>query len=159
MKRLLGVLMVFIWLLVSCDGTRVYELNQDFDNRYWLVGEEPEFRFTIQDVSTSYNLYINVRNEVSYPYANLYVTYALQDSLQNVLSESLINPFLFDKKTGEPFGSSVLGDIYDHQVPLLRDYTFSQPGEYVVRYKQFMRKDTLDGILAVGLRVERSLPE
>ena len=153
------VLISFFTLLISCDSTRLYEVNHDFDERYWLVEEEPGFQFTITDIDTKYDLYLNVRNEVSYPYANIYLTYYLEDSLNNVLNESLMNQFLFDKKTGKPFGSSVLGDIYDHRFLLLKDFTFSQPGQYEMRYKQFMRKDTLDGILSVGLRVERSLPE
>jgi gliding motility-associated lipoprotein GldH len=67
-----------------------------------------------------------------------------------------MNEFLFDASSGEPFGNSGLGDIYDHQFLLLKDYQFKKPGKYVMTFEQLMRTDTLQGVLAVGLRIERS---
>jgi len=143
---------------VSCDSKRIYEQNFDFEQRYWTVAEQPEFEFTIDDVTTKYNLYVNVRNEISYPNANLYFTYYLTDTTGKVLDQKLVTEFLFDRKTGKPFGKSVLGDIYDHQLQVQKGYVFEKPGKYMMRYEQFMRTDTLSGILGIGLRVERSEP-
>jgi gliding motility-associated lipoprotein GldH len=63
---------------------------------------------------------------------------------------------LFHEKTGEPFGSSGLGYVFEHQFPLLENYTFKNPGKYTMRFEQFMRTDTLKGVLSVGIRVEKS---
>ena len=63
-------------------------------------------------------------------------------------------------KTGKPFGTSGLGDIYDHRFELLKDYQFPTRGKYRIKLEQMMRMDTLHGILAVGVRVENnSLPK
>ena len=156
MKWLLWI--VGILLLAACDTNRVYENNVDFDQRFWAVGDQPQFEFVIDDVTSKYNLYANVRNEVSYPNANLYFTYYLSDTTSKVLDKKLVSEFLFDKKTGKPFGTSVLGDIYDHRFPILKNHSFQNAGKYIVRFEQFMRTDTLQGILSVGLRVERSEP-
>jgi gliding motility-associated lipoprotein GldH len=138
----------------------IYEQNQDFENRYWLTEDQPEFEFFIDNAALRYNLYCDVRNEVSYPKSNIYLTYYLTDSAGVLLQKKLISDFLFDGKTGEPFGNSGLGDIYDHQLPLLKNYTFKHPGHYKIKFEQFMRMDTLPGILAVGVRVEKApLPE
>jgi gliding motility-associated lipoprotein GldH len=80
------------------------------------------------------------------------------DTLGNVFEKKLVSEFLFDKKTGKPFGNSVLGDIYDHRIPILKKYVFKNPGRYVMRYEHFMRTDSLAGILGVGLRIEKSNP-
>lgn len=156
MRRLLLTVLCAAAALWACDSTRVYEKNQDFTARHWLVSEQPSFEFEVSDVRKPYNLYFNVRNAVSYPDANLYFTYYLTDSTGTMLRKALVSEFLFDRKTGEPFGSSVLGDIYDHQFLLLKDYMFARPGKYTMRYEQFMRRDTLNDILAVGLRVEHA---
>ncbi|HEX5171344.1 MAG TPA: gliding motility lipoprotein GldH [Cyclobacteriaceae bacterium] len=145
-----------ILLFTACDPNRVYEQNVDFEQRQWSVSEQPQFEFTIDDTTQGYNLYANIRNEVSYPNANLYFTYYLNDTTGKVLAKKLVTEFLFDKKTGRPFGSSVLGDIYNHRFPILKNYSFQTPGKYSVRFEQFMRSDTLEGILSVGLRVERN---
>ena len=153
--RSLGVMLLLAFLVIACDDKRIYEKNQDFDNRQWLITEKPSFEFAIEDTSSKYNLYFNVRNEVSYPKANLYFTYYIADSTGKEIQKKLRSEYLFDKKTGKPFGSSGLGDIYDHQIPIANQLQFKHPGKYNVSFEQFMRMDTLPGILAVGLRVEK----
>jgi len=68
--------------------------------------------------------------------------------------KKLISEYLFDLKTGQPFGASGLGDVYDHRFPFLENYEL-KPGLYNLKLQQFMREDTLHGILAAGIRVER----
>lgn len=142
-------------LLTACNTNRVFERNEDLNDQSWLVGNTPSFDFLITDTTAHYNLYCNIRSEVSYPKANLYFTYYLTDSTGIAFEQKLISEFLFDKKTGKPFGKSGLGDIYDHQIVLLKNYKFNYPQKYTVAFEQFMRMDTLPGILAVGLRVEK----
>jgi gliding motility-associated lipoprotein GldH len=144
-------------LLVACgDSQRVYEQNTDFNERLWLVKEKPKFEFEITNVQQKYNLYGNIRNTVSYPYARLFYTYYLQDSTGRELQKNLMGEFLFDAKTGKPFGKSGIGDLYDHRFIMLKDYQFKSPGKYSVTFEQFMRMDTLQGITAVGLRIEKA---
>ncbi len=147
-------LLLLLVLLVACDSRRVYEYNQDFKTRVWDVSDTANFEFTIKDPGKKYNLYCNVRNSIDYPYARLFVQYSLHDSVGSEIQKKLISAFLFDQKTGKPQGSSGLGDVYDHQFPLLSDYEFKVPGRYKVKMEQFMRMDTLQGVLAIGLRVE-----
>ncbi len=65
-----------------------------------------------------------------------------------------MNEQIFDQKSGEPLGDSGLGDIYDHQFLLMKNYQFVAPGKYKMVFEQYMRADTVQGILAVGVRVE-----
>ena len=149
-------LLAIIVLLNCCDNSRVYEKNYDFTERHWLVNEKPSFDFTV-DKGQSYNLYCNLRNGLEYPYSRIFITYTLKDSVGTELKKEMINSFLFDEKTGKPTGSSGLGDIYDQQFLLLKDYTFSQPGTYSLQFEQFMRTDTLQGVLAIGVRLENAI--
>ena len=155
MRSFFGFSIIIVFFL-SCDDERVYEKNTDFNSRYWLVQEKPEFEFEIQDTLQSYNLYCNVRNSLDYPYARVFVTYYLRDSAGVLVEKNMIRQLLFDDKTGEPQGESGLGDIYHHRIPLKMHHRFPFPGKYKISFEQFMRTDTLSGILAVGLRVERA---
>lgn len=141
--------------LTACSDNRVFEDNTEFDDRTWKVTDEPRYTFTITDTALKYNLYYNVRNSLEYPYARIFVTYHLYDSTGRELSKKLLYNDLFDQKTGKPFGDSGLGDLYDHQFPILNNYSFPHPGKYSMKLDQFMRQDTLQGVLAVGVRVER----
>ena len=145
---------VIIVFLSSCDEDRVYEKNADFNSRHWIVSEKPDFEFEIKDTLQSYNVYCNVRNSLDYPYARIFITWYLQDSTGTTLDKALVRHLLFDDKTGEPHGESGLGDIYDHRIALKTNYQFPYAGKYRIAFEQYMRTDSLAGILAVGLRVE-----
>lgn len=158
MKKVVFVLLAGI-LLSGCDEGRVYEKNTDFANRLWLINDKPEFEFEITQTGVPYNLYCNVRNSVSFPYSRLFINYILFDSTGTQLQKKLMPAILFDPQTGKPEGTSGLGDIYDHRIPLLKNYTFKTAGKYKMQFEQFMRTDSLQGVLAVGLRVEKASQE
>ena len=155
------ILFFFLITLVffSCDSNRVYEKNQDLEERAWLSTQQPVFEFVVQDTVQSYNLYCNIRNSVTYPYSRIFINYSVQDSVGVSVTKNMISAFLFEEKTGKPLGSSGLGDVYDHQIPLLKSYTFKKSGPHAIRFNQFMRTDTLSGVLAVGFRLERAVNE
>jgi len=155
MRSISGFLIILL-IFASCDEQRVYEKNTDFDSRHWLVNEKPTFEFEIADSLETYNLYCNVRNSLDYPFARIFITYYLQDSTGAVMEKNMVSQLLFDEKTGAPFGDSGLGDLYDHRMLLKKAHKFPSTGKYSVSFEQYMRKDTLDGILAVGLRVEKN---
>lgn len=148
-------LFLFFIALYACDSNRVYENNMEFSDRAWKVIEEPRFEFTVPNASDQYNVYYNVRNSLDFPYARIFVTWHLYDSTGKEISKKLVFNDLFDEKTGRPLGDSGLGDLYDHRFPILENYSFSNPGKYSLKLDQFNRQDTLQGVIAVGVRVER----
>ena len=70
----------------------------------------------------------------------------------------MVNNTLFDPKTGKPLGQSGIGDVFDHQFKLQENYKFDNIGEHTIQLQQYMRKDTLMGIYAVGIRIEKCSP-
>lgn len=150
------VILFLLGLVTGCDETRVFEKNVDFENRVWMMGHKPEFEFGIQDTTTQYNIYCSVRNSLSYPYSRLFLTWYLQDSIGKVEQQKLVSKLIFDPKTGKPEGTSGLGDIYDHRFLLIQSHRFRYSGIHKLKLEQFMRKDTLEGVLAVGVRIEKA---
>lgn len=157
MKSWISVTLLLV--LFSCDSDRVYEQQVDFKDQFWGSGTAPQFEFEIADHTRNYNIYCTVRNSLEFPFSRIFVTYHLKDSLNNQLQSELVSTYLFDQKTGRPNGSSGLGDLFDHRISLLRNYHFERPGTYTLSLEQFNRRDTLQGVLAVGVRVEVVNPE
>jgi gliding motility-associated lipoprotein GldH len=153
--RLYFSFVIIIILLSGCDSQRVFEDNKEFRERNWKITEPVQFEFQIADSSKKYNLLMNIRNSLDYPYARIFVNYDLQKQDSTSLSKKMISEYLFDQKTGKPFGTSGIGDLYDHQFPILKNYSFERAGTYKMKLNQFMRMDTVPGILAVGIRVEK----
>lgn len=140
--------------LFSCDTTRLYEENRDLEQTQWLYRDTVTFEFRVRDLGKRYNLLCNVRNTSDYPYARLFINYTLKDSTGSELTKDMTSVFLFDAKTGKPFGTSGVGDVFDHRIPLLSNHQFLFTGKYTLEFEQRMRLDTLNGIRAVGYRLE-----
>ena len=152
-KYLLPAFVLLTFLLSSCDKNRIFEQNHDLENNSWPIAAIQEFKFEVKDTSKKYAIYFNVRNAVSYEYYNLYLKHTLTGPDGKMLSTNLHELYLMDKKSGKPLGDGA-GDIFDHQVLALKDQTFAQPGTYTIKLQQYMRRDPLPGIMAVGIRVE-----
>ena len=146
--------LLLLFALSSCDKNRVFEKNKDFKDNTWAIADIQEFKFEIKDTAPKYSIYFNIRNAIFYEYYNLYLKHTLIGPDGKEISTNLHELFLMDKKTGEPLGDGA-GDIFDHQVLALKNQTFTQPGTYTIKLQQYMRRDPLPGIMAVGVRVEK----
>ena len=147
------LILLILSLLTSCDSKKIYDDFIDFDEGFWHQDSVISFSFNIEDVSKQYHLKAQFRNAQSYPYHNMYYRYTLKDAEDSILSEEQKQIFLFNPKTGEPYGGG-LGDMFDNSQIVLENYTFKNPGIHSVNLKQFMRLDTLPFILSVGWRIE-----
>jgi gliding motility-associated lipoprotein GldH len=158
MTKRVVVFICVVFAVMACSDNRLYEDYVDFEERFWAVTERPGFEFQIDDPKAKYSLYCNLRIAESYPYSDFNFQYTLTDSTGKELVKRLVVKDVFDRKSGKPFGESGLGDIYDHQVQLA-EHSFTNPGKYKITLEQFMRTDSLEGVLAVGVRVEKSVKE
>lgn len=149
-------LMGCLLAVTACDTNRVFERNKEFEDRIWNIDSIPSFQFEIEERQEKYDITLNIRNTLTYPFQNIYITYFLEDTTGRVLKKDLVNYQLFDGKTGEPLGEGGLGDVYDHRFLLLDNYSFPGAGTYSVRLEQFMRRDSLPEIISVGIRVNQT---
>jgi gliding motility-associated lipoprotein GldH len=153
-KYFFGLVFIFLAVLMSCNGNRVFEKNIKMKDRIWDISQPAVFRFSIENMHDPYDFYFNLRNSILYPYQNIYLNYSLSDTLGNVFKTDLVNIKLFNPKTGEPLGNG-LGDIFDHQYKVIDHYQFNNPGVYQMRIGHYMRLDSLPEIMSVGLRIDR----
>lgn len=154
MKRQLFACIVFLALfsLSACDKNRIYEKNIDITDYNWKIADVKEFSFDITDTTRTYQIFFNVRNASGYEYYNLYLSQTLIGPDRNKLYSRLHEMYLMDPKTGEPLGSGA-GDIFDHTFLAVKGQRFPKVGTYKIRLRQYMRKNPLPGIMAIGIKV------
>ena len=144
----------FVFFMSSCDDNVVYKAHEDFDDGLWYIKNKPEFKVEIKDTTARYNVYYLFRNTLQYPYYNLYLTRKMTAPDGQVISNTLEEVFVSNEVTGKPYGKG-LGDLFDHKVPIVKNYTFPRSGTYVFQLSQSMRQNPLPFILSVGISVEK----
>lgn len=149
MKRY-PLILLFIISFVACNSNRVYEEYYDFNDRTWNLDSIPSFEFSIDDTNPK-DVFVNLRNSISYDYQNLYLSYQLNNEDGQELESDLINISVFDEKTGKPFGSG--NSIYEQQHKILGNYQFPKSGNYILKIAQYMRVVDLKEIVSVGTRI------
>ncbi|MDX1904164.1 MAG: gliding motility lipoprotein GldH [Thermonemataceae bacterium] len=154
MKKLIYCFLLSVFFLQACqDKGILYEQNQDIKEAKWKVEKDINFEFEVKDTTKQYDIYYHIRNELSYPYYNMYVTYYLHYPDGKKVDSLLQDIVLFHPNTGEPFGEGT-GGIREHQSIALPKFRFSQKGKYKYRFKQYMRDNPLKGIISMGLRIQ-----
>ena len=144
---------VYCLLSTGCDSNRVFEDNTDLPDFVWDVKNKVSFDVNIEDTTSLYNLYVNVRNASHYPYANLFIFTTItfpngktrNDTVECVLADA----------NGQWKGEG-MGDIWDNQIPWMPKVKFPLPGKYNFQYEHAMRLPQLPFIMDVGLRVEKA---
>lgn len=145
----------FLLLLSSCDPARVYEQNVELPDGNWQIDNVPAFEFEIQDTTKVYDVYFNVRYSLQYDFYNLYLRHQMLGPDGAEISSKLHELLLMDAKTGKPLGKGS-SDTFDLQALALDNVKFSKAGKYTLKLTQYMRRDPLPHIMAVGIRVAES---
>lgn len=140
-------------LFLACDPGRVYEENLEVENASWKIDDVKKFDFQIQDTTSLYNVYLNIRNTNDYPYQNLYL-FIEMTSPSNKYFKDTVEVVLADSK-GKWKGSGI-GNIWTNQIPLLEKVRLLESGEYMIEVTQGMRHESLEAISDVGVRVEKT---
>jgi gliding motility-associated lipoprotein GldH len=146
------IILLILFFCSACDPNRIYEENTDIKDYNWKIEDVKEFSFDIKDTTKTYQVYFNVRNALGYEYYNLYLSQTLIGPDRQKLYSRLHEMYLMDPKTGEPLGSGA-GDIFDHTFLAVKTQRFPKVGTYKIRLLQYMRKNPLPGIMAIGIKV------
>ncbi len=153
LKRIYKILILSVVLLSSCDSRRIFEQFEAVDASVWSQEDLKSFDVQIDDHLQDYNLIFLLRNSGTYPFQNLFVFVSRQapdGSLnRDTLNIPLANP------QGRWNGKG-LGDIKELEVMYRYKFRFPESGSFHFEFEQGMRKEKLEGIHDVGLRVERS---
>lgn len=144
------ILFVLAGLLIACNPDRIFEDYQGMETLQWAISDTVTFELdpekTEQVLPT-----IGIRYNDQYEYHNLYVKFLMTDSLGVSLQDSLINIELFDSKTGEPLGEG-FGNVFTKYDTL--PFGNLDENRFVrIHFLQYMRKEQIDGIEAVGLKI------
>lgn len=156
MKRIsLAILAASAALLTSCDPNRLYETNTPVKSEKWSYDDIKSYTVDVQDTTTRYNIYINLRHSFQFDWRNVYVQVGTQLPDGKKMEKRVNLPLC--EPDGKWYGSC-LGDNCDVPLMIQHDARFPMPGKYTFTLRQDMRVDPLEKIKSVGLRIEKAKP-
>jgi len=148
-------LSLMLLLLTACTDGILVQMNASAPAEGWPRNWTPSFDFEIADTVETYNTFIDVRHTGDYPYSNLYLFMKLEHE-GSVLSVDTVECPLA-APDGKWYGKG-LGFIheerFDAHILYRLNRKFPKPGKYTMTLEQGMRRETLEGILNVGISVE-----
>ncbi len=150
-----------IFVFAGCDSNRMYEDVKLLPTEGWPYDSVQVFNFPVNDIQQSYNLSLALRHSINYAHHNIYLWYQLFDPSGKVLKSSMLEGTLMDPKTGEPYGleGKATGQgsalYYSHLLPVSKNHKFLETGNYQLLVKHYMRTDTLQNIMAVGIILDK----
>lgn len=144
--------------LLSCEDYTVFSQYQPLKNGLWDKKDTVHFEFSGLDTTCTYNMFIHIRNDDTFPFSNLFLITELKDPHGKTLKDTL--EYTMAKPTGEWLGRG-LGSIKENKLWFKEKIVFPNSGVYQVTIIHAMRKNgqvnglqRLNGITDVGLEIE-----
>jgi gliding motility-associated lipoprotein GldH len=149
------LIIILTFIVCSCNTKVVYEDYHDLKKAEWPQDSVLAFGFNIKDSTRIYNLSLNVRNEGTYPYSNLWLFILIRPpsgkEVKDTVELTLATP------EGRWLGSG-LGYLYERKYPYRQNTFFPRKGDYIINVRQGMRTENgiLKGIHDFGICLEKS---
>lgn len=155
MKQIIHITLSLLILagMASCDSKRVFEAYKTLEEKGWNKDSVVTFNVHLKDTTRNHNLYVNIRNEGTYPYSNLWLFLTIGSPDGKQLTDTV--EFTLAEPSGRWKGSGI-GDLHDNQIIYKSNVFFPHSGDYTFSIKQGMRDNVLPGIRDIGLRIEKT---
>jgi len=133
----------------SCQLESGFEDQTSMGEIGWPEKQTLVYRIPQIQETGFYQLDVSIRQDNNYPFYNCYFITEIKNSKGKKPKKGLAEAFFYDQKSGKPKGDG-LGDLFSHRYTIF-DKVYLQKGEQVqIAIRQFMRRDTLQGIISVG---------
>ncbi len=145
---------------VGCTEHILYSEFRDLPSEGWSAKDTLDFFVEIQDTVHPFDCYIHVRNDLDYPFSNLFLITSVVDPSGRGQKDTL--EYEMAAPDGTWLGSGV-GSLKESKLWFRERKVFSEPGTYRFRIRHAMRRngevegvDVLRGVTHLGLEIERS---
>lgn len=118
------------------------------NERVWTYDNVASFDFSVSDTVSRYNMYLDVNHTRGYPFQNLYLNIisTFPDGVQVSEQHSLE----LQEKNGEWMGECGSKEC-ELRFVLREGMRFDTTGAYNISFEQFTRRDSLEGVVSLGL--------
>jgi gliding motility-associated lipoprotein GldH len=143
----------FVFLCFTSCQSFFFDEKKELKDGVWAYQNQLAFDFKVDDTTAVYNIFLELKHSSEYPHQNLYAKVHVrfpdgQERKQQVSLE------LADGK-GEWQGKCS-GKTCTRRIPFMPNATFDQAGAYQMKFEQFTRQVSVEGINSLRLIVEKT---
>jgi gliding motility-associated lipoprotein GldH len=140
-----------LWLS-SCQTIDLYERVVSIPRQEWKANYKPQFNFTIKDTQSHYDVYVIIRHNEKYEFNNIWISLSYQLKGQQPVTGQYELPLA----NNDGWLGTAMDDLYEHRIRITPPEGIGlKAGEYTFAIGQIMRKDPLENVLNIGLRIEK----
>ncbi|MFO8067384.1 MAG: gliding motility lipoprotein GldH [Bacteroidales bacterium] len=143
---------IIVTSFASCDRSVVFEKNVKLQEEKWHKDSIVEFSTSINDTTNLHNIYLNLRHSRDYEFRNFYLFFETLMPDGKIVRDTL--ECLLADKSGKWHGKG-FGRIKSNRFHFRENVWFPKKGDYTFRMQQAMRKDEIEGIINIGVRIEK----
>ncbi len=159
MSKNLIVFLLCTLCCISCIESPVFDEYHSVEQKGWYSKDAKTFNLKKLDTTSSYNLFINIRNNNEYDFSNLFMITKI--TFPNGKTEIDTLEYLMADSKGNWLGQGAIS-IKESKLWFKKKYSFNEEGDYQVSISHAMRRngsvegiEHLKGITNVGLSVEK----
>lgn len=158
LKKLTFILGIIIFISCNSNSGNVFTEYKNI-GKGWEKNEKVEFLFQAPDTVNVYNIFLNLRNDESYPFSNLFLIVNLSLPNNETVSDTL--EYRMAEPDGEWLGEGF--SLKENKLWYKENVTFPTEGECKLTVEHAMRKNSniegiqvLNGITDVGVEIEKT---
>ena len=144
-------------LVSGCTQGVVFQADVPITNGQWSRSYKPAFEFDISDTTAQHDVYIDLRHTGDYPFSDLFL-FVTVTGPGLPLAVDTVECTLADP-TGRWYGKGagyIFADRIKAHVLYKLGKRFPRKGRYSIQLEQAMRVEPLEGVIDVGISVEKS---
>ena len=139
-------------LFISCNHNRFFEESVKIEDGIWRSDNIVTFSAVITDTIAVYNMYLDVRNDISYPFSNLYLFLKTEFPNGQIAKDTI--ECMLASYDGKWLGSGI-GSVRFNRFLFQQGISFRMSGTYRFELEQAMRVTELNGIRDIGIRIDK----
>ena len=147
--RKFSIFILCCLILSACVDKNTHIDFRSFKNAEWDKDSVCQFKVNISDTINPYQIFIETRNNTSYPYSNIWLFVDIKTPSGDVRKDTI--GFNLADDFGKWYGQGF--SVYELEVPYEKSFIFRQSGDYVFSIKHGMRDEALKGISGIGIKL------
>ena len=149
-KTTVWIVILGVFFVSGCRKKSVYHEYLTLENTVWDKNYTCNFDVEIEELDTLYDVTFYLRHTTNYPYSNIWLFVNQISPEGNIIADTIA--YEVADYTGR-WQAKDVGSVLTLPIAYKQKHKFKQKGNYRYSIRHGMRTDTLQGVQAIGFKL------